>query len=303
MTPRTVAVLGATGCVGGSVSAALAEAGNRVVGVARRQPSGPHHGLDAFTSLDITTVDPGVLAKVLSAFDVKAVVNATGGWLDDEDAYERHHVHLVANLLTALRRMPSPPRLVQVGSIHEYGPVAAGTAISETTPPRPTTTYARTKLAGSEAVLRAAEIPGIVLRCVNVCGPGTPPASFLGSVVERLADTRPVRVTVAPGRRDYLDVRDLADAVVRASAASATGVVNIGSGTARSIPELLDLLLEAAGLPSSAIETTRGAVQSKGGDWTLADIRRAATELQWRPRITLADSMRAMWARAREVAV
>lgn len=306
--PRVTAVLGATGCVGASVCAGLAEAGDRVVGMARRAPADPPRGAESFVSLDVATANPGVLAGILSDFGVRAVVNATGGWLAGEKANEHHHVRLVGNLLEALRRMPDPPQLVQVGSIHEYGPVPAGTAIDETVTPRPVTAYARTKLAGSQAVLRAArsgEVSAIVLRAVNVCGPGTPPVSFLGSVVQRLrtADVRhPLRLTLAPGRRDYLDVRDLADAVVRAAAdGAASGVVNVGRGEARSIAELLDLLIDTSGLPAGVLHAEPGTVESKGGDWTLADIRRAAAVLGWRPRIDLADSMRAMWAGDLEV--
>lgn len=48
-----------------------------------------------------------------------------------------------------------------------------------------------TKHAGSEAVLaatRAGDADRVVLRAVNVCGPHTTEASFLGAVMARLSD-------------------------------------------------------------------------------------------------------------------
>jgi nucleoside-diphosphate-sugar epimerase len=297
----TVAVLGATGCVGRSVRAAFVQAGWDVLSVARNRPNGPD-GDHAFETLDVAATAPERLARILTAHRVRVVVNATGGWLPTDEANEYHHVSLVENLLAATARMPRTPRLVQVGSIHEYGPTPPGSGIDEDVPPRPVTGYARTKLAGSRAVLRATRTglaAGVVLRAVNVSGPHVPPASFLGSVVERLrtaSPARPAQITIGDARRDYVDVRDLAAAVVCAATAPVVGqVFNIGRGEAVPIRDLLSMLFAASGLPPAAIRQTRGPVTSKGGDWTRADIRRAQALLDWRPRIALRQSIQDMW--------
>ncbi|WP_340376202.1 NAD(P)-dependent oxidoreductase [Streptomyces sp. SS7] len=295
-----VAVLGASGCVGRCVSAALAREGHEVLAVARR--GGPAVADHVFAAVDVAAVPPAELAGLFTRHRVSAVVNVTGGWGTTEEEMQYAHITLVDRLVGALARLPRPPRLVHVGSIHEYGPVPEPHSIGEDLEPRPTTMYARTKLAGSRLVLdatRAGRVDGLVLRAVNVCGPRTTRASFLGAVADRLRAASvgtPVTLRVADARRDFIDVRDLAEAVVLAVASPVTGrVVNIGRGEASSMRELVDLLVAASGLPPQALRIEDGPVASKGGGWTLADIRLAGELLGWKPRIALAEAMRATW--------
>ncbi|NLU80867.1 NAD(P)-dependent oxidoreductase [Micromonospora sp. HNM0581] len=294
-----VAVLGATGGVGQHVCSAFRASGDHVLGIARR-PSVAGSAL----RLDLAEAAPGQLAAALTAHRTEIVVNATGGWVLSAEAMHLAHVQIVERLVAASTLMPDPPRIVHIGTIHEYGPVPAGTLIDESRTPEPQTGYARTKLAGSQALLNATAAGtarGVVLRAVNVCGPGTTSASFLGAVLDRIRDVRPgdrVPMTIADARRDYLDVRDLTDAVVRAARApeSTVGqVINVGRGEAVAMRQLVDWLLAAAGLPPDTIDEQGAAVQSKGGDWTRADNRRAARLLGWQPRTALDASLRDMW--------
>ncbi|MEV7008642.1 NAD(P)-dependent oxidoreductase [Streptosporangium sp. NPDC051022] len=300
MPSSRVAVLGATGCVGRQVCAALSRDGHEVVAVARNHA--PHVSAYPFLLMDVAATPAEKIAEVFLTHGVDAVVNATGGWakLEEEMAYA--HVRLVERLVEALTLTASAghrPRLVHVGSIHEYGPVPAGVLIDESVDPRPATPYARTKLAGSQAVLAAGELDGVVLRAVNVCGPYTTQASFLGMVAARLRDTTAaegLELSIADAQRDYLDVRDLADAVVKALSAPAAGrAVNIGRGVATDMRELVALLVAAAGFPPEALKEQDRQVESKGGDWTRADITLAGRLLGWHPRIDLPDSIRDMW--------
>ncbi|QEU96282.1 NAD-dependent epimerase/dehydratase family protein [Streptomyces kanamyceticus] len=300
-TPPKVAVLGATGCVGREVCAAFARTGHEILAIARNHR--PHVEGHTFIPLDVAAAEPAELAEVLTSERVGVVVNATGGWVLTQEAMEYAHVRLVDRVLAATARMAERPRVVQVGTIHEYGFVPEGVPIDERIAPNPTTPYAVTKHAGSEAVLaatRAGDVDGVVLRAVNVCGPHTTEASFLGAVMARLAvatEEEGIELTVADARRDYLDVRDLAEAVVKAAHAPAVGqVVNVGRGEAVSMRELVALLVAASGFPAHAVRERSAAVESKGGGWTRADISLAERLLGWRPRIDLARAMRDMWA-------
>ncbi|MFG2760535.1 NAD-dependent epimerase/dehydratase family protein [Streptomyces wuyuanensis] len=299
--PPKVAVLGATGCVGREVCAAFARAGHEVLAVARRRR--PHLDARTFLPVDVAAAEPARLADLLTSAGVGVVVNATGGWVLTQDAMEYAHVRLVERLLAATALMPVRPRIVQIGTIHEYGFVPEGVPIDESVEPDPTTPYAVTKHAGSEAVLartRAGDADGVVLRAVNVCGPHTTEASFLGTVMARLSEASEeegVDLTIADARRDYLDVRDLAEAVVKAARAPVAGrVINIGRGEAVSMRELVSLLVSVSGFPAHAVRERSAAVESKGGGWTRADITLAEQLLDWRPRIALPQSVRDMWA-------
>ncbi|UQA97327.1 NAD-dependent epimerase/dehydratase family protein [Streptomyces halobius] len=301
--PGTVAVLGATGGIGRQVSAVFSRAGHEVLGVARRPA--PHAAGRAFVPLDVASAEPPEIAELLASRNVGVVVNATGGWAVTEGAMHHAHVRLVDHVLAGVAALPTRPRVIHVGSIHEYGFVPPGTGIDESVAPDPSTPYARTKLAGSQAVLaaaRAGDVDGVVLRAVNVCGPHPSAASFLGAVLHRLRGVTPgerLELMIADAARDYIDVRDVASAVLRAADAAAPGAVfNIGRGAAPTMRELVATLVEVAGFPPETIKETGGPVESKGGGWTKADIRHAERALGWRPVIGLRDSLRDMWEAA-----
>lgn len=304
-----VVVLGGTGWVGRHVCAAFAREGHHVVAVARHpDPSVAAHG---FVVLDIVAAPAARIAGLADDARADVVVNAVDGanardgWDHAEQWLAEANVGMVERLVAGLTRAARPPRLVHIGTIHEYGPVPPGTAIHERLPAAPATVYSRTKLAGSRVVLDAVGrgLDGVVLRLANVCGPHPSPASFPGKLLRLLraavAQRRPLEVALAPGGRDYLDVRDAAEAVVRAAGAAAGGeaVVNIGSGRAVSSRELVETLVAVAGLAPDVIRDTGEPVTSLGGEWTRADIRLAAASLGWTPAIPLAESLRAMWER------
>ncbi|MEU6919069.1 NAD-dependent epimerase/dehydratase family protein [Streptomyces olindensis] len=299
----TVAVLGATGCVGRSVCDELSRTGHRVLAVARHPA--PHTRPHAFVPLDVAGTAPRRLAGLLDRYGVTAVVNATGGWGTTVEEMRRAHIDLLERLVDGCAATSRRLRVVQLGSIHEYGPVPDGVLIDEHRAPGPLTPYGLTKRTGSEHLLaqtRAGRVDGVVLRAVNVCGPHTTTASFLGAVVARLRALGPgdeLSLDVADARRDFVDVRDLARAAVAAVHAPVTGlVVNIGRGEAVPMRDLVQALFDAAGVDASSARLNSAEVASKGGGWTCADIRFAAQVLGWRPTIPLGASVRAMWEAA-----
>ncbi|MFG2865626.1 NAD-dependent epimerase/dehydratase family protein [Streptomyces sioyaensis] len=295
--PVRVAVLGATGCMGRHLCAAFSAEGNEVVAIARRYA--PQVAAHRFLSLDVAGSTSDELARVLTREEVDVVVNATLGWGD-----ELHYtnVQLVERLIGALAKLSAPPRLVHLGTIHEYGPVPFGTSIREDTEPAPENRYAKAKLTASRMVLDAARdgaLDAVVLRLANTLGPHPALESFFGSLAVRLrgADAATgVELTIADARRDYVDVRDAVDAVVRAARMTrADPLVNIGCGRAMDVRTLVGELVAAAGLPAETIREQRGEVRSRGADWIQVDISRAGRLLGWHPRFTIGESMRAMW--------
>ncbi|MEU5884554.1 NAD(P)-dependent oxidoreductase [Spirillospora sp. NPDC047279] len=296
-----VAVVGATGCVGRQVCAALTRRDHDVLAIARRPA--PHLADRAFAAVDVAAVDARTLAKTFEAERVEAVVNTSGGWGTTEEEMDYAHVRLVERLVEALALMDRPARLVHMGTIHEYGPAEWGTLIGESIEPRPVTPYARTKFAGSEAVLRAmsaGRIEGIVLRAANICGPHPAGGSFPGFLLRRLreiaAEGGALELSIAAAKRDFFDVRDAAEAAALAvRATTAEPVVNIGSGEAVDMREFVTLFVAAAGFPADVLKVDGGQVESKGGDWTRTDIRLAGAALGWTPATGLGESLRDMW--------
>jgi nucleoside-diphosphate-sugar epimerase len=97
--------------------------------------------------------------------------------------------------------------------------------------------------------------------------------------------------------RDFVDVRDVASAVVAAVFAGPPRevVCNVGSGVAVPTRALIQLLTEAAGFTGEVQEEDPPSTKSPGVDWIAADLSRTTEVLGWRPSHDLADSAQATW--------
>jgi nucleoside-diphosphate-sugar epimerase len=309
----SVVVLGATGCLGSRVCAAFGSRGARVTRVSRTAAPG-------VVGLDLSTAAAESIADMLLAVRPDAVVNAAGAvWQVDQQQMRAGNAEAVTRLVDAMARLPCRPRLVHLGSAHEYGPALGRSPITEELPENPVSAYGRTKLVGTRAVLRAArrgDVDGTVLRVSNVTGPGSPDSSLLGSIALQLTEAgrvlaaggRPAALRLAPLTvwRDFVDVRDVADAVLAAAAGSpavdpADRLLNIGRGEAVQVRALVERLIAAGGFdvpvvevpdPSAPVAGDRGS----GASWECLDISRARTRLRWRPRRTLDRSLRDLLA-------
>ncbi|MET9535588.1 NAD(P)-dependent oxidoreductase [Streptomyces sp. NPDC006649] len=300
---RSVLVLGGTGFLGQHIGAAFTAAGDRVASAAR---SGP-------LRIDLATAAPRELAALLDRTRPDVVVNASGrAWRATGREMLEANAEAVGKLAAAVAVLPHRPRLVQLGSVHEYGPGTVGEGTREDQAPAPVTPYGRSKLLGSLAVLDAArtdDLNAIVLRLANVCGPGTPRGSLLGMIGERLAggmrdsrDGAPAELRLAPlhARRDFVDVRDVVDAVLAAAElpapAPADRVLNIGSGTAVPMRDLVGLMVTLSGLSIRIVEESGDGTPRTDVEWQQLDITKARRLLGWRPHRGAEESLRDLLA-------
>ncbi|PTM99065.1 nucleoside-diphosphate-sugar epimerase [Streptomyces sp. VMFN-G11Ma] len=279
--------------MGGHVCRAFAAAGWRVAGVARSTPDTP--AAYAIHGLDLARAAPEQITALVRGHGADVVVNAAGAvWGATEAEMDLSNRDLVRRLVAA-----RPPRLIQLGSVHEYGPVPRA-GITEAGPTAPVTPYGRSKLAGARALLDSGT-EGLVLRVSNVSGPGTSPLSLLGMVAAHLArdSGEPLRLAPLLAHRDFVDVRDVADAVLAAASSKATGrAVNIGGGHATSVREVVARLVALAGRDTRIVETPVAGARPPEAEWQRLDITLADRLLGWRPRISLDESLRDLLAEA-----
>jgi nucleoside-diphosphate-sugar epimerase len=294
-------VLGGTGYVGRHVCEAFAELGHDVLAVGR-DPAKAAPGVP-FAALG----HPGELRDLLPAAGPQVVVNAAGGvWEVTDEEMVGANVSLVEHLLAAAGRLARRPRLVHLGSAHEYGATPHGAGTGESVPTRPLTAYGRAKLRATRLVCDAfdsGQLDGTVLRLSNVLGPTAPRTSLLGAVVARLQEAeatgRPAVLTLnAPhAYRDFVDARDVAAAVVAAGTGPGRAVppvVNIGGGDPVPVRRVMERLIDISGAPAEIVEQVPAELARDNGDWQQLDISTAKDVLGWVPRRTLAQSL--LWA-------
>ncbi|MCK8680805.1 NAD-dependent epimerase/dehydratase family protein [Streptomyces lichenis] len=290
-----ILVLGATGYLGGHVAERL----SALPGV-RPLYGGRSPGADL--PVDLATARPGPLAEALAALAPDAVVNCAGAVGGDPVVLAEVNARGPAVLCAALREAAPAARLVHLGSAAEYGPGRPGERVHEDGPTRPAAPYGATKLAGTVAVA-ASGLDAVVLRVGNPVGPGAPAAGLPGSVARALLRSGPgpeavLRVGDLSPYRDFVDVRDLAEAA--ALAATRPGplpaVLNISGGQAVEVRELVHALVRASGFTGRVEESAGGSARSAAVGWQCSDVSAARAALGWAPRHTLADSVAALWA-------
>lgn len=303
-------VTGGAGYVGSVCTTVLLEQGNDVVvvddlstGNAEAVPTGAE-----FVEGDIAAVADELLSG--SRFDGVLHFGAqslVGESVEFPEKYWQGNVVTTLALLEAVRRSGTP-RLVFSSTAATYGEPES-VPITEDAPTRPTNPYGASKLAIDHAISSYAHAHGLAatsLRYFNVAG------AYGGAGENRVVETHliPLVLQVALGVRDhiavfgtdwptkdgtavrdYIHVKDLADAHVLALTKSEPGrhgIYNLGSGEGFTVREVISACERVTGLPIAAVDAPR-----RAGDPAvlIASSSRAISELGWNPQHTDLDEI------------
>ena len=244
-----LAVTGATGFVGGHVARALRRSGHELACLVRQRSRASALEAEGCSlvlgSLEDEAALVDLVAHAEGVVHVAGVVEAAG-----EAVLMRANRDATARLARAARAAGAA-RLVYVSSLSVTGPSAPGRPLDESGPPRPVTSYGRSKLAG-EAAVREAGVPFTILRPPAVYGPGD--RQFLR--VFRLA-RRGIVPILGDGRQELslVHASDLGGAVaaVLASPAAAGRVYHAAHPEVVTQRRLVEAIAAAAGRPRAAV--------------------------------------------------
>jgi nucleoside-diphosphate-sugar epimerase len=298
-------VTGATGFVGRHVLEMLkAEAARaagddtNVVVLGRRRPD--EWPADAFVAADLTVADRLHAAIELIAPDV--VVHTAGRTppAADHELY-RANFWATIHLLGALRALKRPVRVVLSGSAAELGPVDASLLpVDESYMCNPVNAYGRSKwLATQAGRSERSPLEVVVARVFNPIGPGTPSSQALGRFADLLsepgADTVDLIVGDLDGRRDFIDVRDVARAMIAlANHGRAGSVYNVGTGLSQRVGDGLDRLIQLSNR-SVRVSIDPVLASKRGPSDSRADIARITAHTGWTPVISWERSLEDLW--------
>jgi UDP-glucose 4-epimerase len=181
------------------------------------------------------------------------------------------------------------------GVIYGERPPGA-THTTETDPYRPLCPYGLAKATVNRYLSLYNGLFGLTYTALalgNVYGPRQGSGGSSGAVAEFVAALRDGRPPVIYGdggqRRDFVYVTDVAEAFSLACKKADGAVLNIGTGTATSINEVLALVGEAMGVPAEPIRLPErpGEVRHNA-----LEVRRAGDVLGWRSRVGLREGVR-----------
>lgn len=289
-----ILLFGASGFLGRAVEAVLAEHFT-VVAPSRQE-------------CDLVAADRSRLAAFLRRARPDGVVNCAGRIAGTSAQFVESHTLITAKLIDCVAEVSPGVRLVRIGSAAEYGVVPHGAVATETDPARPVSDYGISQLAATDLVRLAAasgRVDAVVLRVFNPVGPGSTSGNVLGRAAELLQAAlargdRRIELGLNDSYRDFVDVRDVAEAVLAALNARRLpeSIYNVGSGQAVATREAVEMLARHAGFTGRFVDGLRSptADRSAAVPWMCADISRITDALGWAPRYPLSESLAALWA-------
>ena len=182
-------------------------------------------------------------------------------------------------------------RALLAGSCAEYDWTReSDTPLRETDPCKPGTPYGRAKLAlfeGGTAIAARAGFSVGWARFFLMFGVGEDPRRLIPSMMRGLLAEAPIALTSGRQIRDFLDTRDIGDALAALLQSEVEGAVNVASGRAVSLREVGEMLAAIAARDKNLLQF--GALPDREGEpkSLVADITRLAKEIAFTPARTL----------------
>jgi len=240
---RRILVTGAGGLIGRQVIAPLQDRGFYVVALSR---SGKVEQANEAIACDL--LDPASRAAAVRAARCSDLMHLA--WYDaPQDRWSApENVDWAAASLSLVREFAQAggKRVVAAGSCAEYD--WSYEALGEDTPLKPSSLYGHAKAATGVFLTSAAADLGLNLAWARIffCyGPGEPRGRLLGDLIYGLAVGERIPTTDGLQERDYMHTADIGRALSMVAHSDLDGAVNISSGKAIKVR---DLVLTAARL-------------------------------------------------------
>lgn len=300
-----ILVTGGAGFIGSHLTDFLAAAGCQVT-VLDNLVNGRRENLaDALATGRVSLVvgditDPATCDRAVAGHDVVFHLACLGVRASLHDPFSNHQVNALGslNLLAAARRAGTK-RFVYISTSEVYGK-ALTFPLTEAATTWPTTVYGGSKLAGEHyaaAYHQCYGLPVIRIRPFNNYGPRAHFEGDSGEVIPRfmlraLADQPPVVFGDGHHTRDFLFVRDCAEAMVRIAETDGLvgDLVNLGYGEETRIGDLGQLVLAATGRTDLRVQHEADRPGDVPRLWVDPAKLRGATG--WKPRTPLTEGLR-----------
>ena len=291
---KTVLVTGASGFLGRHATVALRARGFQVHGLSRRPPGDVDYQWQRADLLDADAVRR-VLDQVRPTHLLHLAWGTEHGrywtapanarWVEASLALWRHFAESGGH------------RGVGAGTCAEYcwdDAVLAGRPVTEGAPRAAHSFYGLAKRATFElldAYSRSVNLEFAWGRMFFPYGPGDTRPTLIPSVIGALRRGQPARCTHGRQLRDFVHIRDVAAAFAAMLDGTVSGPVNIGTGRATSIGDVVTTLGALLGRPD-LIELNAVEARPDEPAWLVADIRRLQDEVGVAPMIDLTEGLR-----------
>jgi GDP-4-dehydro-6-deoxy-D-mannose reductase len=305
-----ILITGARGFVGPYVVEALRRVCGEVAVVATATTSGEHPLLGSVAALDVT--DAAAVKAAVERHSPTHVINLAGLAVPavasaNPKAAWQVHVQGALNLAEAILDKASDCWLLNVSSGLVYGESAkSGLPLDEYTLLAPIDEYAVTKAAADLALgaLTRRGLKAIRFRPFNHTGPGQAESFVIPAFAMQIAKIEAglappvIHVGNLDSERDFLDVRDVAEAYALAARSTPSpdlsgAIFNVASGVPQRIADVLERLLAQSRV---TIEVKQDPARLRPSDLPriIGDAGRLHRKLGWSPRHAFDDTLGAV---------
>jgi carbamoyl-phosphate synthase large subunit len=242
-------------------------------------------------------------AKEFEAFAPDLFIHLAATFERSTESYEfwhdnfRHNVLLSHHLMTLAKDSPALKRVVFASSYLIYLPALyqfpaareAAVSLRETDPVSPRNLTGMAKLAheielGFLETFRSSQFSSVCARIFRGYGRGS--RDVISRWVRSLLEGEPVTLYRPEGLFDYVFAADTAEGLLRLAQAPCTGIVNLGTGRARRVSEVVDVLRRH--FPAIQITTRESDIPFEASQ---ADTTLLESVTGWKPEHTLESAI------------
>lgn len=305
MLKKRYLITGAGGFVGMHVCQVIrsssASVYTEIAGVDIQEP--PQHSCNTFHVVDACCAND--MENILEQEHPDYILHFAGafGGGDSQAAYRVNILSLTV-LLEALKKQESRAILITTGSAAEYGKVPGTSGVSEESQCFPVTAYGLSKLLATYAALNYFRAHGVrvtVVRPFQLIGKGVTSLLVPGSLAMQIADVMSrggevIKVGNLDSFRDFLDIRDFAEAVLGlCHKPDPGGIFNVCSGKPVKISDLLQTMIDVSGV-KARIEVEPARLRGTADvPIIFGSTEKMLAHCGWKPKITLRESVESMF--------
>lgn len=282
--PMNILVTGASGFVGRAIAESLRE-GNRVLGVGRREVN--DCSFEYFRS-DIT--DASSLSTVGGIMEPDVIVHAAAAVSRNnmDKTLIDTNIRGTENILSFARKTGCK-KIIYISSAPVIG-VPIENPITENHKVYPLTTYHLTKYFSELLLRNAPDIETVVLRLPSPVGAAIPRNKIFAVLISNCLSGVPIRLLGKGGRmQNYINVKDIGTAVMKAASSEATGIYNVAYPKSYSNLELAQLCKKT--LNSKSKIDFYGEDPEEDMKWVYS-CDKIRKELGFSPSVTIEESIR-----------